>query len=208
MTTSARQTIRDAFRNRLSRVGPDGVHPTMAGARVFSSRTRRIGLRDMPCILLFARGEKVLGAPLNDGTVEYTDRELRLTVAAILVEIRSDADIETEDRPDSRLDDRLDEIAEQIERTLAGWEIPGFEGADIALVETELFVDVDGAEPHGNALLTYAVAYRLARVLPGAEDPPIPTMVMASWSPDIGPPHEADYRPVADLPVLLPVETP
>ncbi|MCG5240092.1 hypothetical protein ACIU1J_01935 [Azospirillum doebereinerae] len=198
--TQARQTIRDAFRARLGTAGPDGSFPTMAGERVFSSRTRRIGLRDMPCILLIARGEKVVGAPLNDGTVEYTDRELRLTVAGILVEVRSDADIEGEDRPDSRLDDRLDDIAEQIEQAIAGWDIPGFEGAEIALAETDLHVDVEGAEPTGNALLTYTVAYRLARILPGPADPPVPTDVRASWSPAIGPPHEADYRPIADVP--------
>lgn len=198
--TQARRTIRDAFRARLGTVGPDGRFPTMAGERVFASRTRRIGLRDMPCILLFARDEKIVGAPFDDGTVEYTDRELRLTVAGILVESRSDAEIEGEDRPDSRLDDHLDEIAEEIEQAIAGWDIPGFEGAGIALAHTDLHVDTEGAEPAGNALLTYTVSYRLARILPGPADPPLPTDLRASWSPDIGVPHEADYQPVLEIP--------
>lgn len=198
----ARQMIRAAIRDRLSEPVGAGWH-TLAEDRVFSSRTRRITISDMPCLVVFARSEKIIQSWEAD-SVAYADRELLLTVAGVLHEARSDDDVAGIDRDDSGLDDQLDLLAGQIERAFLGWEIPGLEGADFGLQETELHVATEGAEPHGNALLTWRVAWRSADPLPGIVDPPIPTTVVASWSPRIGIPHEEDYRPVdGSLPEIM-----
>ncbi len=196
--TGARRSIREAVRSRLGTAGPDGAFPTLAGGRVFSSCTQCIPKGDMSWILVAARTEKVLGAVFSDGKVKCTDRELRLTISGFLIEVRPGDDIEGAERGDCQLDDRLDEFAEQIEAAMAGWEVPGYEGVDIGLTETELRVDVEDAELHGNVLLTYIIRYRHARIISGIEEPPTPTTVMGSWAPDIGPPHEADYQEITD----------
>lgn len=194
--TNTRQTIREAVRSRFRTAGPDGAFPTVAGGRVFSSCTQCVSKEDMPCILIAVRKEKVLGGVFGDGRMKYTDRELSLTITGLLIEVRPEDDIEGGEREDCQFDGRLDGFAEQIEAAMAGWEIPGYEGIDIGLTETELHVDVEGAELHGSVLLTYTIRYRHARIVSWIEEPPTPTTVMGSWAPDIGPPHEADYQEI------------
>lgn len=193
-TTHPRAAIRAAIRDRLAEQ-VDGQHRTPAGDRVWASRTRRIALRDMPVIVVWAREEKVLSVQQLD-VGEISERELTLTIGGVLADGQVDDDVVA---ADSDLDSRLDQMAESIETAFLGWSVPGYEGSPLTLEGTDLHVDVEGAEPTGNVLLTYSIRYFVSRSL-DIEEPPVPSQVLASWSPDIGIPHEPDYKPVDGRP--------
>lgn len=141
-----RQQIREAFKARLVEAA------TAAGDRVYTSRIAPIGddKDELPAILIYTRDEKLdpdKGGYGLDAEDTYTRRELKLVVEGVV-------------RGGNTVDDRLDDLAEQIENALDDWEVPGFEGARLRLIESDIDVVTENVNfPLGAIGLTWEVIY-------------------------------------------------
>lgn len=150
-----RKAIRYAIRDRL-KTAVDGAFPTVAGENVFASRIAPITDDDYPAILIYTREEKEYSEPIDD-SLAFRKARLFVVVEGLL-------------RAGESVDDKLDDLAEQIEAAFDGWDIPGFEAANMTLHETDIDVVTENVRrPIGAIGLTYHVTYRAPKL---AEKPP------------------------------------
>ena len=145
-----RKAIRNAIRDRLATPNAAGDFPTIAKETVYASRVAPVTDDDYPAILIYSREDKNYSEPI-DMASEWRKSTLMLVVQGMI-------------RAIDDLDDKLDDFAEQIETAINGWEIPGFESAEITLIESDIdLVTEDVRKPIGAIGLTYSIAYHVAR---------------------------------------------
>ncbi|GJD31497.1 hypothetical protein PMNALOAF_2756 [Methylobacterium adhaesivum] len=152
--THPRKLLRHAIRNRL-KTAVGGTYPTAADDKVFASRIAPIADDDYPAILIYTREEKDYSEPIDD-SLAWRKATLSVVIEGLL-------------RAGESVDDKLDDLAEQIEGALDGWSIPGFEGANMTLHETDIdLVTENVRKPVGAIGLTYAVTYRARKIVQAA----------------------------------------
>ena len=150
--THPRAIIRDAFKTALLTKNAAGAYPTNAAERVFACRTAPINLDDdeeLPAILVYAREEK--RDPWKDYSIDGDDSwkqgELLICVEALV-------------RASATLDDKLDAMAAQIEAVFEFYNVPGFEGSEVRLGDTNIDVITEGIKkPAGGVGLIYHIRY-------------------------------------------------
>lgn len=178
--SNPRAAIREALKTILK--GPaEGPAPTGAGQKVYSSRSTPIGPKRLPALLIYTRDERRDDSYRHDAII----RRL-LDVYVELAAVGPDAD------------DVVDLIATQVEQVVAADPTLGgaVDAAEWQATETEY--DGDGGEPLAGGRVRFEVAYYT--VPPEAPEPPVPSEVYLGISPKIGPPHEADYIQIAEVP--------
>ncbi len=149
-----RKLIRKAFKDRLATALTDGSFRTRAEGRVYNSRLQPVTEEELkedgPAILVYARMDKTDKekdyGPEGDNSV--VERELLLVTEAMLV-----ANALT-------VDDDLDDMAEEMEAAIQDFMIPGFESAQIRLIEADIDVVTEQVKrPIGAIGLTWKIKY-------------------------------------------------
>ncbi|MGJ4995733.1 MULTISPECIES: hypothetical protein [unclassified Bradyrhizobium] len=161
-----RKLIRVSFVDRLKNSLPDGSFRTRAQSRVYKSRLAPISEEELkedgPAILVYARMEET-GKPQDygvEGDATHVERNLTLVTEAMLL-------------AGSEVDDALDDMAEEIEAAIDGFMIPGFESAQIRLIESDIDVVTEQVKrPIGAIGLVWNIKYRTNwRARASANDP-------------------------------------
>lgn len=158
--THPRKLIRNALVARLSenltpapeeleegQQPPVPTYPTVAGPRVFAGRPAPLEEGELPAIVIHTREAEDVETYPASGWNGFVRRRCTAMVECYL---QSYDDI----------DEELDDFADQVERMIESWEIPGFEAAEIQLRSTTSEVDWDGSLSTGAAKLRYDVIYR------------------------------------------------
>ena len=148
--THPRKAIRNAVRDRLGTANAAGVFPTAAKDTVFASRIAPVTDDDYPAILIYSREDKNYSEPIDEA-MAWRKSTLMLVVQGMV-------------RALDNVDDKLDDLSEEIETAIDGWAIPGFESAEITLIESDVDVVTEGVrKPIGAIGLTYSIVYRAPR---------------------------------------------
>lgn len=138
-TEHPRHKIRQAFVKHL-------INKTQAKSNVYDSRVKPLFDQHLPALLIYTRDERILETQYDgDGFAPYK-RELELSVEGVMANC-------------PELDEKIDLLALEIERSLIGFEIPGFLNSTIKLKSTETDVIGDGSRFYGALRLMYGVTY-------------------------------------------------
>ncbi|BAM87682.1 hypothetical protein S58_16740 [Bradyrhizobium oligotrophicum S58] len=149
-----RKLIRAAFVDRLKTALDDGSYRTRAQGRVYKSRLAPISEEELkedgPAILVYARMEET-SKPQDygvEGDATHVERNLTLVTEAMLL-------------AGNEVDDALDDMAEAMEAAIDGFMIPGFESAQIRLMESDIDVVTEQVKrPVGAIGLIWNIRYR------------------------------------------------
>lgn len=113
---------------------------------VYASRAKPLFDQDLPAILVYSATESVSRERWDTDGFGALTRELELFVEAV--------DVGKED-----LDDKLDSLAEQIESSLDGWEIPDRKSAILRFKGTDMDISIEGNKTYGAVRLAFSLTY-------------------------------------------------